>query len=275
LGIRQFGGSQADYHRSLDQLYDRRRGQVRNDDGEDEAALAANWRAGFPSAPRRFPDAASLRLSSVEATYLSERIRSEYRDSLFAFFVNHLREPAEELFVWDHELSGQLPAALATQVLDARNFAEIMHGATIMYNVLLAAMPPEHNELSELRLTFKAWRIDISARMKELRDWNRVAFWNRLSTVRVSARTVTFVNAWMDLVLKAEDVGGLTTSQVVRDLIEAREWELKKGLARLQNSEARSHWRGNSGLARLEYRWRNAQRILNDMLTAGEADARA
>ena len=268
LGIRQFTGSQADYHRSLDRIYTKRRGQTANDDGENEAGLATNWRAGFPPAPQEFPDTASLRLSSTEATYLSERIRSEHQDSIFAFFVNHMRAPADDGFVWEHQLAGQLPSALESQVIDARHFAEIMHGAAILYNVMLAEMPPEHKALSELRMTFEEWRIDINARITELRDWDRVAFWNRLSGIRVSRRTITFVNAWIDLVLKARDPRDLLTSQPAWDLIKAREWELKKGRARLRNSEARSQWKGNSGLARLEYRWRNAKNILNDMLAA-------
>jgi hypothetical protein len=53
-----------------------------------------------------------------------------------------------------------------------------------------------------------------------------------------------------------------------RDLIARRERKLKGALARLSNPRARELWNGSSGLGRLDYRWANAQVMLNDMLRA-------
>lgn len=276
LGIRLCSGSQDDYFKGLDESYRRARRAVRNDDGESVGASDRNWSAAIPAPPPSFPEAAELQLSAGEADYLRERIVTEAPLSLFAFVADRSDIASDVSFVWDHPLAGRLPEHLAKQVLHARNFAEVMHGAPILYNIMLAEMEPQRDELlPNLREVFEGWRVDMQVRRSDLRAWNRAEFWPLLyaSGARVTEPTRQFADAWIDLVLDAGDLADLFGRPLARDLISGRERRLKRGLARLHNEHARERWNGNSGLARLEYRWRNAQRVLNDMLAAGRGNA--
>ena len=66
-------------------------------------------------------------------------------------------------------------------------------------------------------------------------------------------------------------------SPSARDLVLRRELEVKGSQkARLHNEAARRLWNGEAGLGRIDYRWRNAQRILLDIhdgLSGGGGDA--
>jgi len=279
LGIRLFQGTQDEYHRSLDDWQLRRRRILRNDDGESVNSPHLSWRPGMPLPPETFPGIASFQMSAEEAGYLAERILSEHPSSLLASFVARIREESATDFVWDHQLSENLPDSLGRQLVHARNFAEVMHGAPILYNIMLAEMEPRRDALMPgLDALFEVWRADLRVRRSELQDWDRADFWHLVhetGTVPTSS-THDFVDGWIDIVLAAEDVGSLRRSQAARTLIADRELRLKKrALARLHNASARERWNGNSGLGRLEYRWTNAQTILNDMLRARRTLARA
>ncbi len=53
---------------------------------------------------------------------------------------------------------------------------------------------------------------------------------------------------------------------VARRLIDARERQLKGGLARLHNKRALENWSGSAGAYRLGYRWSVAQTMIRDIL---------
>ena len=273
LGIRQFSGAQDEYHKSLDGWHKANRRAVRNDDGQVESRHGPNWH-DVPPMPPGFPERAELRLSEAEADYLRRRILTEAPRSLFAFIVDHVNSETDYRFAWDHHLCNLLPADLASQLLHARNFAEAMHGAPILYNLMLANMEPRRvNLLPGLEREFEQWRADVLARSADLQQWNRGELWEllRIAGARVTPFTREFVEAWVDLLLDAPDPRSLLQSQPAQDLILKRERRLKGNLARLHNHAARERWNGNSGLGRLEYRWANAQAISNDMMNAGRS----
>jgi hypothetical protein len=273
LGIRQFSGAQDEYHKSLDGWHRANRRTVRNDDGEAEGKPGPNWH-DVPSMPPGFPERADLRLSKAEAEYLRRRVLTEAPASLFAFIIDRVDEESEHQFVWDHPLTASLPPELARQVLHARNFAEAMHGAPILYNLMLANMEPRRESLIPgLEQVFEQWRADVQARRAELLKWDRLELWEilRIAGARVTPLTREFVEAWVDLLLDAPDPRSLLSSQGAHELILKRERRLKGNLARLHNQAARERWNGSSGLGRLGYRWATAQAILNDMMNAGEA----
>ncbi len=76
-GILQFQGSQAQYHRSLDEFYVRLKGrQARDRENEASSPEPTNWHPHIPDPPAGFPEGAELRLRFSEAEYLRERILS-------------------------------------------------------------------------------------------------------------------------------------------------------------------------------------------------------
>ena len=276
LGFRLFQGTPGDYYKSLDEWHKRRRSTVRNDDGEVVDAPGLNWRPGIPEAPKGFPESVSFQMSPAEADYLRERIASEAGASLLAFLVDRCKAESDVPFVWDHPLAAEAPAGAAHLLGHARNFAEAMHGASILYNLMLAQTEPVRAELvGDLREVFEGWRVEIKSRESQLRSWSRPEFWAAVSDVgsRPSQATRNFVDAWLDVVINANDRREIENAQAARDLISSRERRLKGPLARLHNPRARELWNGSSGLGRLEYRWANAQVMINDMLRAEKHDA--
>jgi hypothetical protein len=276
LGIRLFQGSPDDYYKSLDEWHKRRRNTLQNDDGEAVDAPGLNWRPGIPEAPKGFPESVSFQMTSAEADYLRERIAAEARSSLLAFLVDRARTESDVPFVWDHSLAPEAPAGAAHLLGHARNFAEAIHGASILYNLMLAETEPVRAELVEdLREVFEAWRVAIKVRESHLRNWSRPEFWAAVTAVgsKPSPATENFVNAWLDIVSTADDPLDIRDHPDARELISSRERRLKGALARLHNPRARELWNGSSGLGRLEYRWANAQIMLNDMLRAGKQNA--
>ncbi|MBA3231795.1 MAG: hypothetical protein H0T05_03155 [Acidobacteria bacterium] len=273
LGIRQFSGAQDEYHKSLDGWCRANRRAVKNDDGEVEGRPGRNWH-DVPPMPEGFPERAELRVTEPEAEYLRRRVLTEAPASLFAFIIDRVNAESDFQFVWDHPLSGTLPPDLAKQVLHARNFAEAMHGAPILYNLMLANMEPRReNLLPGLEQVFEHWRGDVQTRRADLLKWDRQELWEilRVSGARITPLTRDFVEAWVDLLLDAPDPRSLLHSERAQELILKRERRLKGNLARLHNQAARERWNGNSGLSRLEYRWATARAILNDMMNAGGA----
>lgn len=96
--------------------------------------------------------------------------------------------------------------------------------------------------------------------------WQMVAARDR----RVSRSTRDFVGKWADAVASASSAADLTENTDVRRLVAGREREKKGTRARLApgNQYALDGWTGASGTGRLDYRWRNVRRHLQDLYDA-------
>lgn len=279
-GIRTFRGSQAQYHRSLDRYYaqvTRHGGRASERDVEHDDLMPPNWHAGLIKPPSEFPKECSLSLTHREAEYLSERIRLSpgSAGSLLAELVAGQRRSEEVPFAWEHPDSSGLPAKLRVQLDHARNFSEIMHGAPLLYNLILAEQDHREEGIEKYRQGFKEWADLLSGRTQALSSWNREKFWELVRSVnpRITNPTYEFINAWWDLVLDGQ-AGRLSAFPAARHLIRERERRLKKSLARIDNDRARELWTGDSGTAQLEFRWRISQQLLGDIFDGLEvADA--
>ena len=270
-GIRLFDGSQAQYHRSLDAFYRRRKEQIRQlkYDGEPVAAWTSeNWDPGLPEPPDSFPRQAGLALTRHEAEYLHDRIVTNCGQSLLAFLVDRTA-PTEAPFVWMHPELAQFPQRLRLQVEHAHKFSEVMHGAALLYNLMLGEKSDREGEITEYRDELVEWSENIRSRKAALTRWDRRDFWETVVSegARIPPRTRRFVDRWIDLVLESEDVAALSTDEMARSLIYDREVALKQNRARLQNQRALELWSGASGAGQLDYRWSAVvNRIVNDIL---------
>lgn len=276
-GIRTFQGAQAQYHRSLDRYYSqtvRQGGRATERDIEHDDLVAPNWHAGLVPPPAGFPSTCSLSLTRGEAEYLAERIRLSpaTSGSLLAEFVAQRRRSDYVPFVWEHPYSAELSPKLAELVDHAQNFSEIMHGAPLLYNLILAEQAKWDDAVDAYRKRFSEWGQLISKRSSILTAWKRQRFWELVRTFnpRISTPTYEFINSWWDLALEG-DAARLRDSASVRSLISDRERRLKKNLARIGNPRAQELWNGDSGSAQLEFRWGITQRLLQDIFDGLEA----
>ncbi len=268
LSIRKFAGSQEEYHRFFDKVSFIGAATPRNDDGEPVSEIKHPWHAALPAPPTGFPHEVDFALSQHEAEYLRERVECSHPASLFAFLLRHLDCESKVQFAWFHHKFGELPPNLAGQVLHAKRFSEVMLGAALLYNLMIAEKPPRNDELiAAYESDLEQWALSIQAQLGDLRAWDRNGFWKVVHETDATRRPFTegFVNSWIDLVLAGSKPRDVKTSVSARTLIEERERRLKRSLARLSNQRARELWRGASGTGQIDYRWRNAQWLMNDI----------
>lgn len=274
-GIRRFFGSQSQYYASLDSFYRRRRDALRRQD--DEGLVIPNWDPALPSAPDKFPgEELSFLLARKEAEYLADRIRLSHPESLICMLLGGDRPP-QTMFLWEQPIVDSLPHELFADVQHARNFSETMWGATLLYNLMLAQL--RDGAGPQFRADLSEWAADLRSRWDELCMWARdtPAFWSRRALVaaRIPTRTREFVERWLRLVYEGWPER-IAENHEARRLISNREWVLKRNRARLHNDRALGHWSGSSGYFQIDYRWRIASRILNDIfdgLEGGSDDA--
>jgi hypothetical protein len=270
-GIRSFSGAQVQYHRSLDRYYaqvTRHGGRASERDVEHDDLISPNWHAGLVSPPKDFPTKCSLSLTRSEADYLAERIRLSpaCSGSLLAELVAQRRRSARVEFAWEHPHCGELPAKIREILAHAQNFSEVMHGAPLLYNLILAEQSHWGEGVAKYREGFEGWAQSLSERFHAPGEWNRERFWELVHSANpwITGPTHTFINKWWDLALAA-DPARLIDSPTSRSLLRDRELRLKKKLARVDNHDAQERWNGDSGTAQLEFRWLISQQLLGDI----------
>jgi hypothetical protein len=144
-----------------------------------------------------------------------------------------------------------------------------MHGAALLYNLLLAEQAPGSSHVDRYHTRLDEWWTLVAARRAELANWDLTAFWQAVSEAdgRVNPQTRQFVGHWVTLVRAAGSVPAIIERTAARDLVKERERWLKRGRARIGNPGALATWNGNSGAGQLEYRWnRPVRNIINDIL---------
>ncbi len=277
LGIRKFPGSQEQYHHWFKRYGDKRDrvNQERSDaraqkDDLDTFHPRENWHSSLPPAPENFPQRASLNLTQTEAEYLQERIVASAPKSLFAYSVTKSRHNENTPFPWSNEVDSlpSSPSPLREQVEHAQNFSEVILGAALLYNLMLAEKrEPKGDLVDQYQDSLKQWYEKLKARSDALTVWNRPRFWQIVTegNPRVPAPTHHFVEDWLNIALDLKRSKKITDNNDARQLIEQRERFLKRGLARLDNPRALELWSGAAGTAQINYRWSVAQRMLSDI----------
>lgn len=257
LGILLFPGSRDQYHRSLDGFYVRRRAGVTNDDGElVSAGRRRNWHVGLPKTPAAFPQQCSLALTRIEAEYLRERIMHAAPTSLFARLVDAGESPPDTEFPWEMPALAQLPDFVRRDLDHARHFSELMLGASLLYNYMLAEQKPAVDRVSHFGGLLDRWIADRASRRAEHETWDLNAFWDLVTRAggRVPPLTRVFVTAWVELVRRSFGQD-MRESAAARNLVKNRERQLKRALSRFDNRRALEMWGGDSGSRQLDYRW--------------------
>jgi hypothetical protein len=273
-GIRRFRGSQPLYHQSLDGSYASPRALVDDDRNPVGGVPPGNWDPNLPEAPSGFPKNATFHLTTAEAEYLRERIIFSHRDSLLAFLVDEC-EPSETAFAWEHPQRGRFREPFGEQLFHARLFSEGLHGAQLLYNLLLAEAVENDEWSDSFDAAMATWVALMSRRSADFTGWDRRRFWAIAveGGARVTPRTREFVDGWLNVVLDAGAAAIAGGLQDARQLIFQREHELKGQRARLQNRQALLLWRGDAGSRQLDYGWEVAQAIVNDILDGISAGA--
>ncbi len=228
---------------------------------------------------------AELALTPKEAAWLSEKIYSAEslsgRPNLLTILVQKIHNRdfgfLEEQNLWDVDLPPVVDVRLRDLAQHSRHFATLVHGSSLMYNMMLAERLLEKGH----DVTFGA---DYESRMQEwiiqssrngLESWcvNITDFWTCLESLekRIPDSAREFVNDLASCICN-EGISEFSESASVRRLIECREIGHKKAQARLRNEQRLLAFQGDAGLRPMNFRWNLVCRILRDIADAYEVN---
>ncbi len=269
-GVRIFQGSQDQYHRNLDSWYQQKSERPKVDPGESSegTSLQSNWHPGIPAPRNGWRWKLDFQLTRPESRFLRDGILNRTSGSLLAHLVSREKSLSETDFCWNSEAYGDFPVNNRVQVGHARAFSEIIHGAALIYNLLLAEKASKKNLVESYRGKLRDWSKMLEDRGALIAQWESKAFWKMLNDhdVRVTRRTSEFVSEWIRHVQASAQPWKLADNKEVRCLIQEREHSLKRGLARLENPRALELWNEEAGTGRLDFRWRVSRQMINDIL---------
>ena len=267
-GLRRYRGSQAQYHRSLDAFY--RSVRRPREAGEEEIAdrVPSNWHPAIPPPPADFPRQASFALTADEAQFLQERILAVAPHTLLAYLVSHARPGQEARYPWQHPQLADLPGKIRIDLDHAHNFSLSMHGAALLYNLMLAEALGSEQWTEQYLDRFTHWAEEVQQSRTVLDGWSREEFWNLVLEInpRIPFPSRRFIDRWLDMVAHTADPVTLAKNEGVRAMLAERERSLKGPRARLYNRRALELWSGESGTRRLSFRWPQASIIIEDIL---------
>jgi len=244
----------------------------RDDDGEPLSALRGMWDPGLPPPPTGFPfEPISLTLTTDESEYLAGKLAVSRPETMIAELARNLDVDRSVPLPWEVALP-KPPERLSEVLVHGRRFSELMEGAQTLYNLLLARRSEREFDRDTAELqeystgALDEWASKITEEHTEFSSWlSGEEFWYAIERVaRVPTPTKRFVLAWADLALSDPD--SVPLSAAAESLITEREFRLKGKLARLSEPRALESWNGDPfSPGQMTFRWRNAQRILDDL----------
>ncbi|ACV68826.1 DUF6361 family protein [Desulfohalobium retbaense] len=274
-GIRLFSGTQDQYHESLALASEKCCNHAAANESEP---FPSAWHPGLPPRPDDFPRQAEFALSFQQAEYLQDRVMARNPGTFLAFLVERGHPSTSIDFPWNHPQYAEVPLHLQDQLRHSRNFSEIIHGAALLYNLMLAEKLPSEKLQDDYRDGLSQWAAMIDGRRDELATWDLEALWSMAEAddPRVPEHSKRFIRDWRHLVMDKDDPAKIIENQQARVLLSNRERSLKKNLARLHNPRALELWSGKSGTDRLDFRWKVVQQLMEDIrrpLMGGEGYA--
>jgi hypothetical protein len=232
------------------------------------------WHPTLPPAPSRLFhfESETFAVQPDEATWLVERIIDRVPNSLHGhLLLRRMRPAADAAAPWLLPTLGQLPEELRSVIEHARSFSLAIHGAALLYNLLLARRGAElgfdgmDDWAAHYEDQLASWWAEVASDPAVPR-WDRTAFWRtvRASNPNVTFRTISWVDAWLDGVVNGSAAKAAIDSGMAR-LVSDRERQLKGPKSRLVNDRLLAAWSGSAGTERLLYRWPTARTQLMDV----------
>ncbi len=261
-GIRRFSGSAEAYMASLPTWSKTSAKDHAGDDHSADPTRATPWHPRLPEPPTDLLQVATFRLSDDEAAFIVDRLVDSNPDSLLTFLASRDgRADADD--IWTHPYMADFPSGARHIVAHAQVFSEAMHGASLLYNLLLSEQRGNAEWVGHYEDHLARWRQSFD--VARLRTWSLDALWQetRHPAHQVSEPTRRFVSEWVELLRATR---GLACDRSKADaIVETRERRLKKGQSRFANRAARDRWQGSSAAYRLQFRWPQARRHLRDL----------
>jgi len=262
------GRSQGWYHTHFDSLLRQQHDLPHADDPGVVWEKTFTWHPRLPAPPEGFPSVADFELTPEEADFISGRIQERCAGSLLAWLVLEGSSELAEYF-WDDPAVLRAPGPIAETVELARRFSLHVEGAPLLYNLLLAelrhAMQPSDGD-AELIDDYRAALAEWAAREADEAVFDPARLWMLVMDRggRLPNPQRRFVEAWTRE-LSEYGPEAVADSTTLRDLIAARERQLKGQRARVGNQGRLLDWGGRTGVGRMSFRWPNVRQLLVDL----------
>lgn len=236
-----------------------------------------------PPAPEGFPQQVpgGFTLSRQEADWLREVLQVTQPESALAHVLRQRPDPSSPA-LWDDAASDSMPSSARDQLQHTEAFSRFMHGAQLLYNLLLAEAQqdlPNHRQdddgTPDLREHYRHALDEWSMLAVGAEDWDveeLFALVNSHRRARLPAGVTAFIRGWRQTVITAGPEH-IADDGSARDLVATRERRLKGPQSRLHNTRLLSQWSGAAGSSRMRMRWGTVRTLLADIWEAADLDA--
>lgn len=265
-GIRLFPGSIDNLFSSLRHLQ-RSRPRIReSEDTASEVQALQVWTPSLPPRPKGLLEATRFKLSQDEAQFIIDRLVAHQPRSLLTFLARSGGKDADCDNIWEHPYLAEFPEDARTLVRHGAIFSSVMHGASLLYNLLLSQMREKAEWIDRYEARLADWQADLD--MTAVRVWSPDAFWRAIDHPAHSIRPAAkrFVTDWLALLTSGGVAAGRMTPAA--RLVQDREQRLKTSQSRFANRAVRDRWTGASGAEPLSFRWAQAKSHLRDLANA-------
>ena len=272
-----FVGSEnrSSYHRNFEH-YSHPHTILQTDDNGISIQKKQSWNPHIPSYHDDKSKAeVTLRLTLDEAQFILYSLQHHCSNTLLEFLASNpdvlLTEKFEDLDVSRASKKIQQEFNLACR------FSLHVHGATLLYNYLLAQARLQIGSAKEQRCeewmkkyqeAFVKWAI----KEREEHPFKPEILWAFManSDRKVPPLQKKFIEQWSLLtnsLHKDMSPYSLLENETLHNLIHQRETQLKGNRSRLNNSDTTRllNWSGSTGSARLNFRWHKVQQLLKDL----------
>lgn len=239
-------------------------------DDDGQTTVSTIWSAPPmpPGFPAEIPDGFSL--SHDEAAWLRDRVLEHAHGTLFAHLVQH-RPDADSTAPWTDHAARTAPERAAGLLRQAEEFSTVMHGAQLLYNLLLAADAlrfgvGDGDLVTHYRDRLDTWSQELTP---AAREWRLADLLDALRSEHDAAPAIApstrdFIVRWSARV-RDGDPRMLLDDEAAHTLVRQRERIAKGAKARLNNPRRLATWGGASGSARLTFRWATVRGMLDDI----------
>ncbi len=265
-GIRLFQGSTDNLFSSMRHLQ-RARHRVRESEGSASEAQALQiWTPTLPARPPDLLESTRFKLSIEEAQFIIDRLVGDQPNSLLAFLARSGSGEAECDNIWEHPNLAEFPDDARTLVRHGEVFSSVMHGASLLYNLLLSRLRDRAEWIEKYEVRFDDWQASLD--MAAIRAWSLDAFWATIDHPAHSIRPAAkrFVAEWLGLLTSGSVIDSAHTPAT--RLVQDRERRLKTNQSRFANRAVRDRWTGASGVEPFSFRWAQAKSHLRDLASA-------
>lgn len=277
-GIRRYPGSLGAYFASIDQWREghvRRRQTRRGDGGELVDVSEPNWHA-LPDRASDLLIETTFALSAKEGRFLEESVLLSSPGSMLAHCLRNPNVPLQAI-----ERPADIPGLdgeLASVAAESGNFARVLWGAMLLYNLMLAdqrhadadpdapSRAQDAERIERYRVRLSEWAaLEIAPRLGELRGWQSSgSFRATVPMLAPRSRQATdFAIDWIGISLV--DPSAIADNAAARAAVSQRERRVKRFRSRFANATALANWSGGSTTREMTYRWSNARVLLADI----------